>query len=229
MTLQRQFLIWAISLAVLIFFLWVFSSILLPFIAGLVLAYFLDPVADALERLGLSRLAAAVVIVIASILIIVLGMVILAPMLADQVGKFAEDLPSLIQSLIDRVNEFAPLWLKKAVSESGTDLQGSMSGVAAKGAEWILSVLKTLLSGGMALVNLLSLVVVTPIVAFYLLNDWDKMIAKVDSWVPREHVETVRGLGREINTAMAGFIRGQGQVCLLLGFFYARGLCRWRD
>ncbi len=224
MTLQRQFLIWTISLAVLIFFLWVFSSILLPFIAGLVLAYFLDPVADALERLGLSRLSAAVVIVIASILIIVVGLIVLAPMLTDQVGKFAEDLPNLIQSLIQRVNEFAPLWLKKAVAESGTDLQGSMTAVAAKGAEWIISVLKTLLSGGMALVNLLSLLVVTPIVAFYLLNDWDRMIARVDSWVPREHVETVRELGREVNTAMAGFIRGQGTVCLALGFFYAIGL-----
>ena len=122
------------------------------------------------------------------------------------------------------MNEFAPLWLKKAVAESGTDLQGSMTAVAAKGAEWIISVLKTLLSGGMALVNLLSLLVVTPIVAFYLLNDWDKMISKVDSWVPREHVETVRELGREVNTAMAGFIRGQGTVCLALGFFYAIGL-----
>jgi predicted PurR-regulated permease PerM len=66
-----------------------------------------------------------------------------------------------------------------------------------------------------------SLVVVTPIVAFYLLEDWDHIIAKIDSWVPRDHVETVRSLGRDINTAMAGFIRGQGTVCLVLGTFYA--------
>jgi len=66
--------------------------------------------------------------------------------------------------------------------------------------------------------------VVTPIVAFYLLVDWDDMIVTVDNWVPREHLETVRALGRDINAAMAGFIRGQGTVCLLLGFFYAVGL-----
>ncbi len=224
MTLQRQVLIWAISLAVLVFFLWVFSSILLPFIAGLVLAYFLDPVADQLERLGLSRLAAALTIVIASILILVMSLVILAPMLTDQVGRFASDLPNLLRTLAMRFDELAPQWMKEALANSGANIQGTLSNGAGKAAEWILSVLSTLLSGGMALVNIVSLLVVTPIVAFYLLEDWDHMIAKVDSWVPREHVETVRSLGREINTAMAGFIRGQGTVCLLLGIFYAVGL-----
>ena len=224
MTLQRQFLIWAISLVVLIVFLWLFSSILLPFIAGLVLAYFLDPVADALERLGLPRLAAVLLIVVSSILILVLAMVILAPMLSDQVARFATDLPLLIKTLVQRFDELAPLWIKDAVAQSGADVQGSVTGIAGKAAEWILTLLSTLLSGGMALVNLVSLLVVTPIVAFYLLEDWDHMVAKVDSWLPRDHVDSVRALGRDINTAMAGFIRGQGTVCLLLGTFYAIGL-----
>ena len=224
MTVQRQLQVWAVSLLVLLVFLWAFSSILLPFIAGLVLAYFLDPVADALERLGLPRLAAALVIVVSSILILVLTMVILAPMLSDQVARFATDLPLLIKTLVQRFDELAPLWMKDAVAQSGADVQGSVTGIAGKAAEWILTLLSTLLSGGMALVNLVSLLVVTPIVAFYLLEDWDHMVAKVDSWLPRDHVDAVRTLGRDINTAMAGFIRGQGTVCLLLGAFYAIGL-----
>ena len=108
-------------------------------------------------------------------------------------------------------------------AQSGADVQGSVTGIAGKAAEWILTLLSTLLSGGMALVNLVSLLVVTPIVAFYLLEDWDVIVAKVDSWLPRDHVQAVRALGREINAAMAGFIRGQGTVCLLLGVFYAVG------
>jgi predicted PurR-regulated permease PerM len=76
----------------------------------------------------------------------------------------------------------------------------------------------------MAIVNVLSLLVVTPIVAFYLLLDWDQIVAKVDGWLPRDHAEEIRIIGRDINTAMAGFIRGQGTVCLLLGVFYAIGL-----
>ena len=224
MTLQRQILIWAISLAVLVLALWLLSPILLPFIAGLVLAYFLDPVADGLQRLGLSRLAAALLIVIASILVLVVAMVVLAPMLLDQLGRFASDLPNIIQSLPQRFDDLAPAWVKNAIANSGTDIQGSVTQFAGKAAEWILSVLKTVLSGGLALVNIVSLMVITPIVAFYLLVDWDDMITTVDGWVPREHVETIRSLGREVNVAMSGFIRGQGTVCLALGFFYAVAL-----
>lgn len=224
MTLQKQVLIWAISLGVLVLALWAFSPILLPFIAGLVLAYFLDPVADQLQRLGLSRLVAAIFIIIVSILALVLALVILVPVVTDQVGRFAGDLPGIIQSLTLRFNELAPQWMKDIVVQSGADVQGSVTQFAGKAAEWILSVLKTVLSGGLALVNLVSLIVVTPIVTFYLLVDWDDMIEAVDGWVPREHAETVRALGREVNTAMAGFIRGQGTVCLLLGFFYAVAL-----
>jgi predicted PurR-regulated permease PerM len=220
-TLQKQVLIWAVSLVVLVATLWLFSPILLPFIAGLVLAYFLDPVADHLQRWGLSRLAAALLIVFMSILLLVLALVILAPIVVDQLGRFASDLPGLIQSLTQRFDQLAPQWMKDALAKSGADVQGSVTQFAGKAAEWILSVLKTVLSGGLALVNLVSLLVVTPIVTFYLLVDWDDMVATVDGWVPREHVETVRSLGREINSAMAGFIRGQGTVCLLLGFFYA--------
>ncbi len=224
MTLQKQVLIWAISLAVLVFFLWAFSSILLPFIAGLALAYFLDPVADWLQRLGISRLSAGVVIVLFSLLLLVVALIILGPLVTDQLVKLAGDLPGLVQSLTHRFDQFAPQWAKDMVSRSGADIQGSITQFAGKAADWLLGVLKTVLSGGLALVNLVSLLVVTPIVAFYMLVDWDDMIATIDSWVPREHLETVRMLGREINGAMAGFIRGQGTVCLLLGAFYAVSL-----
>jgi predicted PurR-regulated permease PerM len=223
-TLQKQVLIWAFSLGVLVVALWTFSPILLPFIAGLVLAYFLDPVADALQRLGFSRLAAALLIVILSILLLVVTLVILVPIVVDQLGRFAGDLPGIIQSLTQRFDQLAPQWIKDALAQSGADVQGSVTQFAGKAAEWILSVLKTVLSGGLALVNLVSLLVVTPIVTFYLLVDWDDMVETVDGWVPREHLETVRALGRDINSAMAGFIRGQGTVCLLLGFFYAVAL-----
>lgn len=224
MTLQRQVTIWAIAFGVLIALLWLLGGVMLPFIAGLVLAYFLDPVADALERLGLPRLAATLVILICAILILVVALIIIAPVFADQVGRFASDLPNLIRSLVARFDDLAPNWLKEQLVNSGMDVQGSLAGFAGKAAEWILSLLSSIWSGGMALVNLVSLMVVTPIVAFYLLEDWDRMVAKVDSWLPREHAPTIRSLASEIDRAMAGFIRGQGTVCLLLGAFYAIGL-----
>jgi predicted PurR-regulated permease PerM len=223
-TLQKQVLIWVASFAVLVFVLWLLSPILLPFLAGFVLAYFLDPVADRLQKWGFSRLSAAMLIVVVALLVLVTAVVVFVPMLVDQVGRFAGELPALIQSLSARLNAWAPAWMKEAVANSGTDIQASVTQFAGRAADWILSVLKTLLSGGLALVNLVSLLVVTPIVAFYMLVDWDRMIATIDSWVPRDYVTTVRELGRDVNAAMAGFIRGQGTVCLLLGIFYAAGL-----
>ncbi|MCX7344298.1 MAG: AI-2E family transporter [Alphaproteobacteria bacterium] len=224
MTLHRQVLIWLAALAALIAVMWLLSAILLPFIAGLVLAYFLDPVADALERHGLPRLAATGLILLTAIFILTTALVILVPVLNEQLARFADDLPSLIESLVARFDEFAPLWMKELVANSGANVQGSITEVAGKAAGWIVSLLSSILSGGMALVNLLSLMVVTPIVAFYLLVDWDSMIAKVDSWLPRDHADVLRQLARQIDAAMAGFIRGQGSVCLLLGAFYAVAL-----
>jgi len=224
MTLQRQVTIWVAALVALIAVLWLLNAILLPFIAGLVLAYFLDPVADALERLGLPRLAATLAILLTAIFVLVLVLIVLVPVLGEQLRIFAGDLPQIIQALVTRFNELAPDWLKDAVARSGADVKGSMTDIAGKAAGWIVTLLQSLLSGGMALVNLVSLMVVTPIVAFYLLEDWDLIVAKVDSWLPRDHVDTLRGIAREINSAMAGFIRGQGTVCLLLGAFYAMSL-----
>ncbi|MGH6854702.1 MAG: AI-2E family transporter [Aestuariivirga sp.] len=224
MTLQKQISFWIGALLALILVLWLLSAILLPFIAGIVLAYFLDPVADALERLGLPRLAATLTILLFSLLVLGLGLVLVVPILGDQIGKFAGDLPALLQGLSLRFNELAPAWLKDMLAKSGANIQGSLSDSAGRAAGWILALLTSILSGGLALVNLLSLLVVTPIVAFYLLADWDDIVTKVDGWLPRDHVETVRGLAREIDTALAGFIRGQGTLCLLLGTFYAIGL-----
>jgi predicted PurR-regulated permease PerM len=224
MTLQKQITFWVVSFLALILVLWLLSPILLPFIAGLVLAYFLDPVADALERLGLPRVAATAVILLLSILLLVLIGLLIVPILGDQIVKFAGDLPSLMQSLLARFNELAPQWMKDAIAKSGTDIQGSISDIAGKAAGWTATLLASVWSGGMALVNILSLLVVTPIVAFYLLADWDKLVTKVDSWLPRDHADAIRAIFNDINAAMAGFIRGQGTVCLLLGLFYALAL-----
>ena len=79
-------------------------------------------------------------------------------------------------------------------------------------------------SRGLALVNFLSLVLITPVVVFYLLVDWHPMLARVDRALPRDHAPTIRRLAGEVNDAVAAFIRGQGAICLMLGIYYAIGL-----
>ena len=219
MTLQRQMLFWIGALVVLVFLLWEFQTVLLPFIAGFVLAYFLDPVADRLQRLGLPRLWATAVIIIAALLAIAAIGVLVIPLLFDQVLTLAGELPNFAKFVVQQFNDRAPARLKDLVS--GTDISANLSAVAGSAAQWMATLSRSLLSGSMIVANAVSVIVITPIVAFYILYDWDRMVAKVDSWLPRNHVADIRTIARDVDNALAGFIRGQGAVCLILGCFYA--------
>jgi predicted PurR-regulated permease PerM len=112
-------------------------------------------------------------------------------------------------------------WLGKIL---GHELHGEPSAaqiVTTVGGRWLEAVLRWLWSGGEALLSMISLLVVTPIVAIYLTIDWDRMISTVDTWIAPEHRDEIRALGREINGAVAGFIRGQTVICLILAVLYA--------
>jgi predicted PurR-regulated permease PerM len=115
-------------------------------------------------------------------------------------------------------------WLGQMVSERLPEAEKSLSGVAAQAAGWLGSFAGSLWAGGKAVVSVVSLIVITPVVTFYLLLDWDRMIEKIDSWIPRPHRETVRQLLGEVDDAIAGFMRGQALCCLFLGTFYCIGL-----
>lgn len=225
-TLRRQILFWLGALLVLVLFLYVFRSILFPFLAGLALAYFLDPVADWLEARGLSRLVATIVILALFVLLFAVAFIIIVPILAGQLANFIEDLPTylarireLIASLSDRFT-----WIGAYFNGEGGTGTSPVQDLITQGASLLSGVLQGLLSSGLALINVASLFVVTPVVAFYMLLDWDRMVERIDDCVPRDHLETVRGVARDINTAIAGFVRGQGTVCIILGLFYAIAL-----
>lgn len=222
MNLRRQAAFWIASLLVLLLFLWVLSDILLPFILGMALAYLLDPIADRLERAGMSRFWATIVIVLSSVLVIALAVLIIGPILVAQLTGLAERLPDYIARLQDLARGFLRTRIGQyfGTQETGRGVEGMVS----QGASWIATVLASVWAGGQALIGALSLVVVTPVVAFYILYDWDRMVARLDALIPRHHNETVRRIAREINEALAGFIRGQGAVCLILGVFYAVSL-----
>jgi predicted PurR-regulated permease PerM len=226
---------WIGGLAVLILLLWLLSGILLPFAAALALGYLLDPVADRLERLGLNRLGATLVILVLFVLVFALILVILLPVLGHQVGDFLDSLPNYVARLRTVLSEEGNSFISRMAGPlaermglghefNASDLQGSVSDIVAEGAKWLGTFLRSLWSGGQALIGLFSLLVITPVVAFYILLDWDKMVRTVDSWVPLDHRETVRELAREIDRALSGFLRGQSLVCLFLGLWYGIGL-----
>ncbi|QKD04526.1 AI-2E family transporter [Mesorhizobium loti] len=221
---RRQISFWVAGAVLLALFLYIFSNILLPFVAGMVLAYFLDPVADRLQRFGLSRFMATVVILVTFLIVLVLAFVVLIPVLATQMSQFAGKLPEYLTRLQSLLTSFDPKWLEQKFGVNANGLRDGLNSLLTSGFGLITTVFTSLWSSGMALVSVVSLFVVTPVVAFYMLLDWDRMVAVIDSWVPRDHVATVRGIARDINTATAGFVRGQGTLCLVLGAMYATGL-----
>ena len=224
MTMSKQIGFWLAALVLFILFLWYLQDIILPFVAGFVLAYFLDPVADRLEKMGLPRILATAAILLAFLIVLVATAILVVPVFADTVVKLAADVPALMKQLAASANELAPQSLKDYLNDSGTDIQGKITGFAGTATLWLVGQFSTLLSGGRALINTASIVIITPIVAFYLLADWDRLVAQVDAWLPRDHVEDVRAIARDVDQSMAGYIRGQGLVCIILALFYALGL-----
>lgn len=223
-SVRRQAVFWTGAMAFLALFLYIFSSILLPFVAGLVLAYFLDPVADRLERLGLSRLLATIVILVLFIVTFALLLVILVPVLASQMSDFIARLPSYVARLQELIANPDSQWLKDFIGVDASVIRNSLDSLLQQGAGFLTTLLQSIWSSGKTLIDVVALFVVTPVVAFYMLLDWDRMVAKIDNLVPREHVQTIRAIARDMNKAIAGFVRGQGTVCLLLGVIYAVGL-----
>jgi len=222
--LRRQVIFWLLTLAVFIAFLMLFSSILLPFIAGMALAYFLDPVADRLERLGLSRLMATVLILVSFVVVFVLSLMIIIPVLASQLNDFIQRVPGYVTQLQSFIATSNASWLPDWVDGQMGTIKQNFSRYISEGVGFIGTLIEQIWNSGKALLDIASLLVVTPVVAFYLLLDWDHMIEKVDSWVPRNQVATVRQLATELDNTIAGFVRGQGSLCLILGIFYAIAL-----
>jgi predicted PurR-regulated permease PerM len=224
MTFQRQVLFWVGALTLLILAMWVLREVLLPFVAGIVLAYFLNPVADRLERLGVSRMLASLIMIALVLLSFVVLALLFLPILGTQISAFVQGLPNAITRLQTVLTDETREWLTKIAGDRLPDLTKSLGEIVTEGAKWIITFLASIWAGGQALFSIVTLLVIAPVIAFYVLYDWHKMIAKVDSWVPRRNRETVRELAREMDRAIAGFVRGQAGVGLVLGAFYAIAL-----
>lgn len=213
------------AVAALVVALHLFASILLPFVLGALVAYLLDPLADRLEAVGMPRSLAAVLLVVAMLALIVAFFLLLYPLILAQLMILIQLVPQYIRALTIFIQE-SLLWLEERLGPEIVDQrlrQLALNQVTAM-LGWITGAIASVVGGGVQLFNVLMLVVVTPIVTFYLLRDWPKMIAHVDSWVPRRYVGTVREVAREIDRVLSAWVRGQALVCLIFAVFYAVAL-----
>lgn len=216
---KEQAKYWGIAAAVFFLTLWFLGEQLLPFVLGGAVAYFLDPVADRLEKFGVSRALATALITLAALLIFVLMALLVIPTLLQQAVLLINTMPQITQDLGKFLTERFPSLLdetstlRQSIASVGDTIQS-------RGGQ----VLETAITSVSGILNVLVLLVIVPVVSVYLLLDWDRMVARVDALLPRDHAPVIRRLAGEIDDTLASFIRGMGTVCLVLGTYYAIAL-----
>jgi predicted PurR-regulated permease PerM len=224
MTSTQRIRFWLGGFGAFIVLLYLLRGILLPFVAGMAIAYFLDPVVGRLRRIGVSRLLSTAVITLSFFALMVVSLVLLIPVIEDQIVGFAHRVPDYINAVAGRVEPLVRDILQRLSPGDVERLRSSVSGYAGTAVTWTVQLLREVLTGGLAVVNVLSLIFITPIVTFYLLRDWNGVTCRMDLWLPRDHAATIRLQLDEINRTLAGFVRGQAMVCLAMSIFYAAGL-----
>lgn len=224
--MRRQRLI---LLAALLLLLWLalrlFAAILLPFVLSGFVAYFLDPPVRRMTAMGMPRGIAALVMLLALMAAVLLFVLLLYPLIMAQLGIMTTRLPAYVTGLQTR----AATLLTHLQAFLGPDfvdskLRDLVSSQAGSIISFVSSTLKSLLGSGFALFNTLSLLVVTPVVSFYLLRDWPKIIATIDGWLPRRSVRIIRAQAVEVDRILSAWVRGQAFCCVILAVFYAVGL-----
>ncbi|UWR25429.1 AI-2E family transporter [Sulfitobacter sp. S223] len=217
--IRDQIKYWGMAAAVFLVILWFMGDVLLPFVLGSAIAYFLDPVADRLENLGLSRAMSTAVITVLAILIFVIMALLVFPTLISQAVNLFEIAPDLTKRFTAALTERFP-----SILDNGSTLRNSLNSLGTAVQERGGELLNTALSSAAGIINVIMLFVIVPVVAVYMLLDWDRMIAHIDSMLPRDHAHVIRNLATDIDKTLASFIRGMGTVCLILGTYYAIAL-----
>ena len=204
--------------------LWLLSPILAPFLAAAILAYIFDPLVDKLEARGVSRSIGTVIAVLLLLLAIVLLLLIVLPLFYKEISQLIQEFPGFVDklktSVIPWINEKVGVTitldsssLRQLITENASDA----SGIAKK-------IFASIGIGGLALVGFLINVLLIPVALFYLLRDWDILIASIDTAVPRGYHLTVTTIFREIDAVLSEFLRGQLSVMLIMSVFYVAGL-----
>ncbi|UEM05259.1 AI-2E family transporter [Skermanella rosea] len=224
MSRRRQRRFWLIAALVAFAALYVLRDMLLPFVAGMAIAYFLDPVADRLEQMGTPRWLATTGVLLFFLLCLVLALLLLVPLIQSQVVQLVETLPRIVAWVNNTAIPTVEGLLTQLSPEDLERLRTAVGSYAGEVVGWLAAVLRSIVTGGVALFDVLTLLFITPIVAFYLLRDWDVMIGTIHGWLPRQHAATILDQVNEIDRTLAGFVRGQATVCLVLGLFYGVAL-----
>jgi predicted PurR-regulated permease PerM len=220
----RAPIFWLATLALMTIAAVLLREVLLPFVAGLALAYLLDPLVNRLERIGLNRAAATLLILFLFFAGLILVLLLALPIVTTEVAFLIDKLPGYVRRLQALAIDPTHPSMSKLIELGMEEAERSSGELASLGAGWLAEVMRALWSDGRMLLSIFSLLVVTPIITAYLVHDWNRIIAALDNLIPADQRPTVRALARQIDTTIAGFLRGQATLCLILAAFYALAL-----
>jgi len=215
---------WFLAFALFVTVIWVLKPVLLPFLVGMIVAYFLNPVVDKLGDRNIPRWISALGVLLGFGLIVAVALTITLPLLQNQIGALIDAVPGYIETLRAHYVPWIENWLARFAPEDVEKLRGAAGQSVGEAAGWIGNVLKQIVSSGVALFDIMALMIITPVVAFYMLRDWHKLTHSIDSLFPRRYYDVIQTQLNEIDNTLSGFIRGQALVCLALGLLYSIGL-----
>lgn len=219
-----RLLFWVGLLVCAVLVLGLVQSILMPFAAGFVIAYVLAPGVARLEQWGVRRSLASLCVLVLFLLGLAAIMVILVPLLQGQIVQLISRVPSLARALQDQSGRLLQLLQEHVPAEDVSKLRDLVGAKLGEALTWMAGLVQSVITSSLAILNIVSLVIVTPVVTFFLLRDWDRMVAVIDSYLPRQSVETVRSQARIVSDTLVGFIHGQAMVCLILAAYYGIAL-----
>jgi predicted PurR-regulated permease PerM len=219
-----RLLFWLVVILVAAVTLDLLQSILLPFVAGLIIAFILAPGVAWLQARGIRRTLASFVVLIAFLVGVALVFTLLVPLIQNQVVTLAAKIPSLVTFAQDQSGRLMDLLQQQLPADQVDKLRGVVGSKLGEALGWLATLVQSMITSSFALLSIVSLVVVTPIVTFLLLRDWENMVAVIDSYLPRQSLSTIREQVKIVNDTLVGFIHGQALVCLILAIYYGTSL-----
>jgi predicted PurR-regulated permease PerM len=219
-----RLLFWVAVAVIAVFVLELLQSILMPFVAALIIAFILAPTVARLERWGIGRSVGSLAVLVVFLIGVALVFVLLVPVIQNQIVTLIGKVPSFVTFLQTQFGNLMGLLEEKLPADQVQKLQDMVGGKLGEALSWLGTLLQGLITSSFALLNIVSLVVVTPIVAFLVLRDWEKLVTLIDDYLPRQSLATVREQAKIVSDMLVGFIHGQSLVCLVLAIYYGTAL-----
>lgn len=216
--------VWFVVFFAFFFLLYILRSVLMPFVAGILVAYLLDPMVDRLQKFKMSRTCATLVVCVLTVLVVLPLLGLLLGMIENQVSLLLKITPKYLGLIMEKINPLLAKLIERFPELKDANLEEIVKGNIGNALKIAGKVLKGVISNSFAILNIVSLLLVMPVVAFYMLRDWDSFVKKTEELLPKKSKKGIIDSFKEIDKIIAGFIRGQLSVCLILGVMYSIGL-----